>query len=41
MNGWRAYQYMLTPMDTSGLFGLRMYGFVEKYLQGHIGIIFL
>ena len=40
MNGWRVYQYTLTPMDTSGLIGLCLYGFVEKYLQGHIGIIF-
>ena len=40
MNGWRVYQYTLTPMDTSGLIGLCLYGFIEKYLQGHIGIIF-
>ena len=37
MNGWRVYQYTLTPMDTSGLIGLCLYGFIEKYLQGHIG----
>ena len=25
MNGWRVYQYTLTPMDTSGLIGLLLY----------------